>query len=109
MAFGNVVNVQSSKPQMPRTIVTSDGKIDDECTVVRFLSHANEWDVERIAATRLQCHLLGYLWTGDKWITRYFKVFEKVFPYPVKHNPEFPTPEFLWERTKMGPTETQFT
>lgn len=29
-----------------RVIVTSDGEIDDECSLVRFLLYTNEWDVE---------------------------------------------------------------
>ena len=32
----------------PRVIVTSDGEIDDECSLVRFLLYANEWDIEGI-------------------------------------------------------------
>ena len=30
----------------PRVIVTSDGEIDDECSLVRFLLYANEWNIE---------------------------------------------------------------
>ncbi|WP_146590449.1 nucleoside hydrolase-like domain-containing protein [Posidoniimonas polymericola] len=30
--------------QRPRILVTSDGEIDDECSMVRFLLYANEWD-----------------------------------------------------------------
>ena len=32
----------------PRVIVTSDGEVDGECSPVRFLIYANEWDVEGI-------------------------------------------------------------
>jgi len=32
----------------PRVIATSDGEIDDECSMVRFLLYANEWDIEAI-------------------------------------------------------------
>ncbi len=34
----------------PRVIVTSDGEIDDECSMVRFLLYANEFDIEGIIA-----------------------------------------------------------
>ena len=32
----------------PRIIATTDGEIDDRCSMVRFLLYANEWDVEGI-------------------------------------------------------------
>jgi hypothetical protein len=35
----------------PRIIVTSDGEIDDECSLVRFLLYTNEWDVEGIVTS----------------------------------------------------------
>jgi hypothetical protein len=31
--------------ERPRVLVTSDGEIDDECSLVRFLLYTNEWDV----------------------------------------------------------------
>ena len=38
--------------EKPRVIVTSDGEIDDECSVVRFLLYANEWDIEGIVTSK---------------------------------------------------------
>jgi len=43
----------------PRAIVTSDGEIDDECSMVRFLLYANEWDVEAIITSSSQYHWQG--------------------------------------------------
>jgi hypothetical protein len=37
-----------------RVIVTTDGEIDDECSLVRFLLYANEWDVEAIVTSSSQ-------------------------------------------------------
>jgi hypothetical protein len=37
--------MQSTKPR-PRVIATTDGEIDDQCSMVRFLLYANEWDIE---------------------------------------------------------------
>ena len=39
-----------------RVIVTSDGEIDDECSLVRFLLYTNEWDVEGIITSSSQYH-----------------------------------------------------
>ena len=52
----------------PRVIVTSDGEIDDECSMVRFLLYANEFDVEGIIKSSSQYHSHGHKWAGDDWM-----------------------------------------
>ena len=44
----------------PRVIVTTDGEIDDECSLVRFLLYCNEWDVEAIVTSSSQYHWRGH-------------------------------------------------
>ncbi len=51
-----------------RVIVTTDGEIDDECSLVRFLLYANEWDVEAIVTSSSQYHWHGHNWAGDNWM-----------------------------------------
>lgn len=63
----------NSQTQKTRVIVTSDGEIDDECSMVRFLLYANEWDVEGIITTSSQYHWRGHKWAGDDWINPYLK------------------------------------
>ena len=53
--------------EKPRVIVTSDGEIDDECSMVRFLLYANEWDIEGIVTSSSQYHWHGHNWAGDDW------------------------------------------
>ena len=55
MACSAVVGAASAAipPQKTRIIMTSDGEIDDECSLVRFLLYVNEWDVEGIITHRL--------------------------------------------------------
>ena len=72
----NAVNVSDSKI---RVIVTSDGEIDDECSIVRFLLYSNEWDVEGIITSSSQYHWQGHKWAGDDWINPYLDAYEKVF------------------------------
>ena len=55
----------------PRVIVTSDGEIDDECSMVRFLLYTNEWDIEAIVTSSSQYHSHGHNWAGDDWIDPY--------------------------------------
>jgi hypothetical protein len=88
--------------EKPRVIVTSDGEIDDECSMVRFLLYANEWDIEGIVTSSSQYHWQGHRWSGDDWIEPYLDAYAQVYPNLVKHDPMFPTPKYLRERTALG-------
>ena len=91
----------SSTPK-PRVLVTSDGEIDDECSLVRFLLYVNEWDVEGIITSSSQYHWQGHKWAGDDWAQPYLKAYAKVYPNLLKHDPRYPTPKFLQARTLLG-------
>ena len=91
----------------PRVLVTSDGEIDDECSLVRFLLYANEWDIEGIITSSSQYHWQGHKWAGDDWAQPYLKAYAEVYPNLVKHAPDYPTPEFLQSRTLLGNVETE--
>ncbi|MBN2182857.1 MAG: DUF1593 domain-containing protein [Sedimentisphaerales bacterium] len=86
----------------PRVIATSDGEIDDECSMVRFLLYANEWDIEAIITSSSQYHSHGHNWAGDDWIQPYLNAYAKVYPNLIKHDPGYPTPEYLQARTLLG-------
>jgi len=86
----------------PRVIVTSDGEIDDECSLVRFLLYANEFDVEGLITSSSQYHSHGHRWAGDDWMQPYLNAYAKVYPNLVKHDPRYPKPDFLQARTLLG-------
>jgi len=86
----------------PRVIVTSDGEIDDECSMVRFLLYANEWDVEGIVTSSSQYHWQGHKWAGDDWLEPYLDAYAKVYPNLKKHDPQFPAPDYLRSRAALG-------
>ncbi|MCA9234114.1 MAG: DUF1593 domain-containing protein [Planctomycetales bacterium] len=92
---------QSAAPR-PRVIVTSDGEIDDECSLVRFLLYANEFDVEAIVTSSSQYHSHGHNWAGDDWIEPYLDAYAQVYPNLVQHDPAYPSPKLLRERTALG-------
>lgn len=96
-----------ASPQRPRILVTSDGEIDDQCSLVRFLLYTNEWDVEGIVTSSSQYHWHGHNWPGDNWMEPYLDAYAKVYPNLVKHDPAYPTPAFLRERTLLGNVETE--
>ena len=86
---------QNKEILKPRVIVTSDGEIDDECSMVRFLLYTNEWDVEGIVTSSSQYHSHGHNWAGDDWIDPYLDAYAKVYPNLIKHDKDYPTPEYL--------------
>lgn len=85
-----------------RVIVTSDGEIDDECSIVRFLLYANEWDIEGIITSSSQYHWQGHKWAGDDWINPYLDAYEKVYDNLKQHDRDYPTPQYLRDRTVLG-------
>ncbi len=93
--------------EKPRIIVTSDGEIDDQCSMIRFLLYANEWDIEGIITSSSQYHWHGHNWAGDDWIDPYMDAYAKVYPNLVKHDSGYPTPEYLKARTLLGNVETE--
>ena len=86
----------------PRVIITSDGEIDDECSMVRCLLYANEWDIEGIVTSSSQYHWQGHRWAGDDWIDPYLDAYAKIYPNLLKHDKAYPTPAYLRERTALG-------
>lgn len=98
---------ESLAADKPRVIVTSDGEIDDECSMVRFLLYANEFDVEGIITSSSQYHWQGHKWAGDDWMQPYLDAYARVYPNLVKHDPAYPAPEYLRSRTALGNVKSE--
>ncbi|GGZ23700.1 hypothetical protein GCM10007049_15870 [Echinicola pacifica] len=98
---------QKKNAEKTRILVTSDGEIDDQCSIVRFLYYVNEWDVEGIITSSSQYHWHGHKWPGDDWIDPYLDAYAKDYPNLIKHDPEYPSPDFLRERTLLGNVKTE--
>lgn len=101
------LNKETTVPDKPRIIVTSDGEIDDQCSMIRFLLYTNEWDVEGIITSSSQYHWHGHSWAGDDWIEPDLDAYAKVFPNLIKHDPAYPTPEYLRAITLLGNVELE--
>ena len=95
------------EPQRPRVIVTTDGEIDDECSLVRFLLYCNEWDVEAIITSSSQYHWRGHKWAGDDWMDTVTGAYAQVYPNLVRHDARYPSPEFLRERSFLGNVDAE--
>ncbi len=98
---------QNKEILKPRIIVTSDGEIDDECSMVRFLLYANEWDIEGIITSSSQYHWHGHKWAGDDWLDPYLDAYAEVYPNLILHDKDFPTPEYLKSVSLLGNVETE--
>jgi hypothetical protein len=93
---------KTSGREKSRVIITSDGEIDDQCSMIRLLLYANEWDIEGIITSSSQYHWQGQNWAGDDWIEPDLDAYEKVYPNLLKHEPGYPTPEYLRSITLLG-------
>lgn len=102
VAFLVVSCAHPTANEKPRVIVTSDGEIDDQCSMIRFLLYTNEWDVEGIVTSSSQYHWQGHNWAGDDWIEPDLEAFAEVYPNLLKHDAGYPTPGYLRERVFLG-------
>ena len=96
------MNTGAWAAEKTRVIVTSDGEVDDECSMVRFLLYANEWDVEGIVTSSSQYHWQGHRWAGDDWLVPYLEAYAAVYPNLLKHDEGYPSPDHLAQRSFLG-------
>ncbi|SOE21127.1 Protein of unknown function [Spirosomataceae bacterium TFI 002] len=108
LIVGSISSIaQSSNEAKTRVIITSDGEIDDECSMVRFLLYANEMDIEGIITSSSQYHWHGHKWAGDDWIDPYLAAYTEVYPNLIKHEKGYPTPDYLKSVNFLGNVETE--
>ena len=86
----------------PRVVATTDGEIDDRCSMVRFLLYANEWEIEAIIYSSSKFHWDGHHWAGTKWIQEDIDRYATFHDTLKRHAPGFPTPRELKARTFVG-------
>ncbi|GFZ33130.1 hypothetical protein CSC2_36560 [Clostridium zeae] len=93
-----------------RTVITTDGEVDDMNSVIRFLLYSNEVDLSGIVLTSSMFHYAGneqtgdkpYRWTGTEWINELINGYEKIYPNLSVHADGYPKPEYLKGITKVG-------
>ena len=96
-------------PGRPRIIATTDGEIDDRCSMVRFLLYANEWDIEGIVHCSSKFHWKGdgksvkrHNWADEVWLDKQIDLYEKVLPKLSQHAEGFPTADALRKLVYTG-------
>lgn len=112
--------------QKMRTIVTTDGEIDDMDSFLRMLLYLNEFELEGIVLTSSQWHYAGdgkgtefvsptnrryqeprldLRWCGTDWVYEFIDCYELVYENLIKHDPDFPTADHLRSLVKIGNIE----
>lgn len=83
----------------PRVIVTTDGEIDDQSSMVRFLLCSSDYDVAGIVQVN------GVQKDGhskEKWIEKEIEKYAECLPNLKKHNPDYPDASYLLSVVKVG-------
>ncbi len=109
----------------PRTIITTDGEIDDIDSYIRMLLYANEFKIEGLVYSSSQWHYKGdgkgtkftseldmtkriygektdLRWPGTTWMNTLLDTYEKVYPNLIKHAKGYPTADYLRSIVKVG-------
>ena len=79
-------------------------------SVIRALLYSNEMDIAGIVITSSTYHYAGdpangiapFRWTGTDWIYRYLDDYGKVYPNLIRHDPNYPTADYLRSVTHIG-------
>lgn len=121
----SITTIGQSKSTKPRTIVTTDGELDDVDSFIRMLLYTNEYKVEGLIVSSSQWHYKGdgkgtkftsememtkklygerteLRWPGEQWIYDLVDAYGKVYPNLVKHSKDYPTHQYLRDRIRIG-------
>lgn len=118
------VNAQIKKSK-PRTIITTDGEVDDQDSFIRFLLYANEFKTEGFIYSSSEWHYKGdgkgtkfvsempytskrygertdLRWPGTEWMQQFIDKYAMVYSNLLKHNKDYPNPAYLKSIIKTG-------
>lgn len=110
--------------QKPRTIITTDGEVDDMDSFVRMLLYANDMQIEGLVYSSSQFHYAGdgrgtlytsksamstqygaratLRWNGTTWMEAYLDDYAKVWPNLRQHDASYPSAESLKNLVRIG-------
>jgi hypothetical protein len=114
--------------EKPRTIVTTDGEVDDQDSFIRLLLYSNEFDLVGLVYSSSQWHYKGdgkgtaytsememtkkrygsrteLRWPGTTWMEEHIDRYATVYDNLTKHAHGFPTPEYLKSMVRVGNIE----
>ena len=112
-------------PGKPRTIVTTDGEVDDQDSFIRMLLYANEFNILGLVYSSSQWHYTGdgkgtrftsemkmtrdlygerteLRWPGTDWMSEFIDLYASAYPNLKAHAPGYPKPEYLKSLIRVG-------
>lgn len=92
----------AEKSDRPRVVATTDGEIDDRCSMIRFLLYADQWDIEGLVYSSSKFHWKGHRWAGTEWIEEDIGKYAQVYESLRQHAPGFPSPQQLRKKVFVG-------
>jgi hypothetical protein len=113
-----------------RTIVTTDGEVDDVDTFIRLLLYSNEFNIVGLVYSSSQWHYKGdgkgtkftsempntakrygerteLRWPGTTWMESYIDKYAEVYPNLIKHAKGYPTPAHLKSLVRVGNIDSE--
>ncbi len=116
---------EKEEKQRFRTIVTTDGEVDDVDSFIRMLLYVNEFDVEGLVYSSSQWHYKGddegtlfisempntaerygerteLRWPGTTWMQELIDKYAEVYPNLQLHADGYPSPDKLLSLVKVG-------
>ena len=111
--------------EKPRTIVTTDGEIDDIDSFIRMLLYANEFTIEGLVYSSSMWHYKGdgngtkfisemdmtkkmygektdLRWPGTTWMEELLNDYDQIYPNLTKHADGYPTADYLRGLVRVG-------
>ncbi len=116
---------QPEKDSKPRTIITTDGEVDDMDSFIRMLLYSNELNIEGLVYSSSQWHYkgdgLGTLftsempmtariygertdlrWPGTTWMQELIGKYAEVYDNLTIHDASYPSPQYLTSIIRTG-------
>src|SRR5688572_1304673 len=120
--------IAQPKNSKPRTIVTTDGEVDDQDSFIRLMLYANEFNLVGLVYSSSQWHYTGdgkgtkftsaipmtknlygerteLRWPGTTWMTEMIARYAEVYPNLLKHSKDYPRPDYLKSIVRIGNIE----
>lgn len=96
--------------KLPRTVITTDGEVDDMNSVIRALLYSNEMDIAGIVITSSTYHYAGdkdagiepFRWTGTDWIYKFLDDYGKVYDNLKVHDKNYRPADYYRNLTHIG-------
>jgi hypothetical protein len=97
LQFQSIAKISEKKPQV---IVMTDGEVDDQSSMIRFLLYTCDMDVRAIIETNSKWQREGH--SKEDWLEKLLAAYEKVHPNLLVHNKNYPSADYLRSISFVG-------